>query len=274
MHKRFYGTYYKHQSVDGYTIAVIDSHSNEGHLIQVIDNDKSYLVKDVSSVTISKEGISFDVHQDDLDIVGNIKYGEFLEPKKDVMSYYRYLPIECKHEINSMNHALSGHIEINNRHISFDNGNGYIEGDRGRNFPTKYVWINTSNKELSATIAVATIPLGLFTIIGVTSLIVHNNKEYRFGTYNFTKAVKVSRDEVILKKGKYILTVKVVEDFNGHPLKAPVKGDMIRYIHECPSLKTRISLKKKDNPIFDIDCPFTSFEYVWEWLTWYQNNIN
>ena len=179
MKNRFFGIYYKHQSIDGYTFAVIVSTSNEGDMVQIVDNDKSYQVKDIKSVEASFTGIKLNVQQDDINIVGELKYGPLTKPKKDVMSYYRYLPIECKHQIYSMNHPLSGSLVINGKTISFDNGNGYIEGDKGRNFPHQYLWFNASSKENSITLAVASIPLGLIKIIGTTGLIVNNNKEYR-----------------------------------------------------------------------------------------------
>lgn len=258
---KFFGVYYKHQTIDGYTLAVIVSNSNEGDMIQIITNDNSYLIKDISSVNVSFEGISFDIHQDDLSLVGNISYGSFLKPKKDVMSYYRYLPIECKHKIYSMYHHLDGYIDINNKHISFKDGSGYIEGDEGRNFPKEYLWLNASNKEASITLAVATIPLGLFTIKGITSLIEYNDKEYRFGTYNFAKAIKISKSQIVIKKGRYLLTINI-DDNDGYALKAPVKGNMERYIHECPSVKIHYTLKYKDKVIMDITHPYASFEYV------------
>ena len=62
---RFFGIYYKHQSRDGYTIAVISSISNEGDMIKVITNDKANLIKDIYQ--INKENnvkdISFDILQ-------------------------------------------------------------------------------------------------------------------------------------------------------------------------------------------------------------------
>ena len=108
MKNKFFGIYYKHQSVNGYTIAVIDSISNEGKMVQIITNEKAYLLKDINQIDISFNGINFNVHQDDLEIIGNISYGPLLKPKKDIMSYYRYLPIECKHQIYSMYQDISG----------------------------------------------------------------------------------------------------------------------------------------------------------------------
>ena len=264
MKNKFFGIYYKYQSKDGYTIAVISSTSNEGEMIQIITPEGGYIVDDISSVKVSFEEIVFDVHQDDIDITGNIKCSPLLKPKKDIMSYYRYLPIECKHNIYSMHHKLSGSIVINNKTICFDEGDGYIEGDQGRNFPHQYLWFNASNDGIAITVAVATIPLGLISILGITSLIVYKGKEYRFGIYNSAKVKKKSKDEVIIAKGKYVLTINMLEDIDGHKLKAPIKGDMTRYIHECPSLKARIILKKKDELIFDIIHPYASYEYMFD----------
>ena len=120
---RFFGIYYKHQSLDGHVLAVIHSHSNEGEMVQIIDNNKSYILKDINDVKVSFEGISFNILQDDLSLVGKISYGSLLKPNKDIMSYYRHLPIECKHNIHSMYHNLSGQITINGKVVNFNNGN-------------------------------------------------------------------------------------------------------------------------------------------------------
>ena len=158
---------------------------------------------------------------------------------------------------------ISGTLKINNVDICFDNGNGYIEGDKGRNFPKEYLWLNAINNEASLTLAVATIPLGLINIIGITSLIEYQSKEYRFGTYNFAKATLISKNHITVKKGKYILDISI-DDFNGLPLKAPVKGDMVRYIHECPSVSIRYTLTKNGKILMDISHPYASFEYTFK----------
>ena len=260
---KFFGIYYKHQSLSGYVLAVIVSHANEGDMVQIITNDKSYFIKDTKSVKVSFEGIDFDVHQEDIDITGHISYGPLLKPKKDIMSYYRYLPIECKHNIYSMYHPLSGEVKVNDETISFDNGNGYIEGDQGRNFPKQYLWLNAIDNNASITLAIATIPLGLFKILGVTCLIEYQGKEYRFGTYNFAKAKKIDKNHMVIKKGKYVLEV-FVDDKDGHALKAPVKGNMNRTIHECPSVDIRYTLTKKNKVLFEVKHPAATYEYVFE----------
>lgn len=264
MRKGFFGIYYKHQTINGYVLAVIVSTSNGVDMVQVVANDKSWNIKDIKSVKASFKGIELSIHQDDLSLEGHISYGELLKTKKHVMSYFRFLPIECKHDIYSMNHTLSGSVILNGKTLDFTDGNGYIEGDKGRSFPEEYLWLNTSSKNDSLTLAVADIPFGLFHFKGVLSLLVHNDKQYRFGTYNFATAKKISREHIVIKKGRYILEVFILDDKLGHGLKAPKMGDMVRTIHECPSMKIRYILKKKDDVIVDYTYPYASFEYVFD----------
>ena len=61
-----------------------------------------------------------------------------------------------------------------------------------------------------------------------------------FGTYNFAKAKVISRNHVVITKGQYVLDINI-DDNSGHALKAPIKRDMVRYIHECPSVKITYS---------------------------------
>lgn len=264
MKNKFFGIYYKYQSPIGDTFAVITSTSNEGDMVQIITSEGSFLVGEKSKVEVSLTQISLDVHEDGLEMRGNIECSNFMKPKKDIMSYYRALPIECKHQIYSMHHDLKGKVTLNGKEIDFDGGDGYIEGDKGRNFPNQYLWFNASNQQIAITLAIATIPLGLFSILGSTCLLRYQGKEYRFGTYNFARVKKISKDGVILKKSGYLLRILILDDNKGHRLKAPVKGDMVRHIHECPSLKARIILERKGAAILDVVHPYSSFEYVFD----------
>ena len=161
-----------------------------------------------------------------------------------------------------MHHSLNGELIINNKIINFDNGNGYIEGDKGRNFPKNYLWLNAINKEASITLAIATIPLGLITITGIACLIEYNNKEYRFGTYNNAKVLIKERNHIVIKKSKYLLDISI-GGFDGHKLKAPVKGNMIRYIKENINVHTSYKLYYKDDELLSVDDPLSSLEYMY-----------
>ncbi|MGM9874015.1 MAG: hypothetical protein ACI31G_03770 [Bacilli bacterium] len=258
---KFFGIYYKCQNSDGKTLAFIDSFSNDGHLIQLINNETSFLIKDINQIEMDNNHIKCHIQQEDINIHGELLFSNFVPIKKDIMSFFRFLPIECKHHIYSMNHLVNGRLVINNEEIKFKHGDGYIEGDKGKNFPNKYLWLNSSKKDVSLTLAIASIPLGLITIKGITCLIKTHDKEYLFGTYNFAKIIKMEKNHIIIKKNKYLLEI-IIEEFISHKLKAPIKGEMVRYIHECPSCKIRYILKYKNEILIDKIDPFASYEYM------------
>ena len=260
---KFFGKYYKCQNKDGYTIAFINSISNEGKMVQIINNDKSYYVTNISDIEINDHHIKCDIHQKDLSIKGELIFSNYKKVKKDIMSYFRLFPIECKHQIYSMNHTVNGTLIINDKEINFLDSDGYIEGDKGRNFPNKYLWLNSSKRDCSLTLAIATIPLIGFSIKGITCLIKTKDTEYLFGTYNFAKIIKLERNHLIIKKNKYELEI-FISDFIAHKLKAPVKGDMVRFIHECPSVEINYTLKYKNKVIINKNDKYASYEFMFD----------
>ena len=259
---KFFGKYYKFVSSDGYSFALIISYANEGDMIQLITRDKSYYIDDSSSVMIKDSLVSIAINQDDISISGNILLGELHPLKKQVMGPFEYLPIECKHSIYSMYHSLKGSINVNGVIHSFDGGYGYIEGDRGTSFPSEYIWYNSINIDLGVTIAIGRIPFGLINFIGILCFIKVKDKEYSLCTYNFAKLVKVSNDTIVVKKGKYKFILSY-SNIDGHLLKAPVKGDMSRYIKENLSVPTKWSLMYKDKVIYEHSDELSSLEVMW-----------
>jgi len=262
---RFYGKYYKFISDDGYTFAFIESHSNEGDMLQIITIEKGYYINDVNMIKIDGNIITFDVHQDDLDIVGVVTLGELHPLKKKVMGIFSYLPLECKHEIYSMYHHLDGRLSINGKDVIYskDIARGYIEGDKGKNFPSKYVWYNSVTNDVSVTLAIATIPiLKIFSFTGLLCFIRYQDKEYYICTYNRGKVkhLSSSRIEINRKKYRFILDIPYIA---GHQLKAPIKGDMTRYIKENIVVPTSYIFYENDNIIFKKEDGLSSLEYMY-----------
>ena len=242
---------------------MIKSHANEGDMLQVITPSKASFITDPSSMKIEGNVITFDINQEDVSIKGTITLGELHPLKKKVMGPFTYLPMECRHEIYSMYHTLKGDLLIDGKEISFDNGIGYIEGDSGTNFPKRYVWYNSVTPEATATFALASIPLfGFIHFTGILCFIKTKEKEYYLCTYNGAKLKKIDEDEIIIKKGKYSFVLNIKNE-GGHLLKAPVKGDMVRYIKENLNVPTSFKLLKKDETIIEVNDPISSLEYMW-----------
>jgi len=259
----FFGKYYKFVSLDGFSFAIIDSVANEGKMMQIITKDKSYFIKDVSKVNVKDDSISLNINEDDLVLKGEIIFGKLHPLSKNVMGPFSVFKMECKHSIYSMYHEVSGVILYNNNKYNFNNGYGYIEGDEGINFPKKYIWYNSVNRDYGLTLAIATIPFGLINFTGLLTFIKTKDKEYRMCTYNFGRIKEVNKDRIIIKKGKYILTINIKNE-GGHMLKAPVKGDMNRYIKENLNVTTSFVFKKGNKSILENIDPFSSLEYMFD----------
>ena len=260
---RFFGKYFKFISNDRFCFAVIKSHANEGDMLQVITPSKASFITDPSSMKIEGNAITFDIDQEDISIKGTITLGKLHPLKKKVMGPFTYLPMECRHEIYSMCNTLEGNLLIDGKETSFDNGIGYIEGDSGTNFPKKYVWYNSVTKDITTTFALASIPfLGFIHFTGILCFVKTKDKEYRFCTYNGAKLKKIDDKEIIISKGKYSF-ILLIDNKDGHLLKAPVKGDMVRYIKENLNIATSYKLMFKDQVLFEVNDPISSLEYMW-----------
>ena len=113
------------------------------------------------------------------------------------------------------------------------------------------------------TFAIASIPLfGFIHFTGLLCFIKSEDKEYWLCTYNFAKIQKISDKEIIIKKGKYSLSLSInIKD--GQLLQAPEKGNMIRYIKENLNVLTSYTFTYKDNVLYKVEDPLSSLEYIW-----------
>jgi len=279
MSKYFYGHYFKLQSASN-TIAFIPSYAKVGKAytasLQVITKDESmvidfpyeeYLRGDGFEVKIgnsvfNKDGIELDIDREDVRIKGNIRFGELAPLEGSIMGPFNYVPfMECKHVVCSIKHKVSGKIELNGKELVFEDGSyGYIEGDRGRSFPSRYIWTHSLFDEGSVMLSVADIPFGLFHFTGIIGFIKYKDILFRIGTYKFAKVVELTGNSVTVKQGKYILIVKLLEK-NAYPLKAPTKGKMERIIKESLYSKVRYVLSIKGEEIINQVSESASMEF-------------
>lgn len=247
--------------------------------IQVITNEESYFVKynlndfkfnyepfrvQIGNNTFSKDGIHIDIKDDtqNLSVFGNIEYSNsinintsFISP--NIMGPFSYIPfMECNHAILSMKNDVNGLININNNEIKFSNNIGYIEKDWGCSFPKSYIWCQGNNfqkSKVSFMLSIANIPFKFLEFRGIICVLIIDNKEYKFTTYNNAKLVEYDVDNsslnITLKKGPYYLNVRSEYD-TGLKLSAPVKGRMEKDIFESISSSISVTLKKNNNIIF------------------------
>lgn len=247
--------------------------------IQIITNNKSYFVNynikyfefnyepfsiKIGNNSFSKEGININIEDESqaLKIYGNIKYSNSRNINTNIfspniMGPFSYIPfMECNHAIINMQNTINGYININGETIQFNNDKGYIEKDWGCSFPKSYIWCQGNKFQktnASFMFSVADIPLKLFNFKGFICVLLIDDKEFRFTTYNNAKLVECDITEdsfnVTFKRDLYILNMK--SEYNkGLKLAAPVKGKMAKDIFESISASVNVTLKKNKETIF------------------------
>lgn len=277
MRNYFCGWYIKCQN-GTQTVALIPAYHITNHQkscsLQIITDDRAWNVEypfeefhmDDNGVKIgpnifSRKGCRLDVRKEDLTIQGELQFGEFSPIAYDIMGPFRYVPfMECRHSVISMKHRVDGKISINGEAFMFSNGVGYMEGDRGCSFPKDYVWTQCCFEDGSLMLSVADIPFCGIRFTGIIGIIHYRGREYRIATYLDARVVKIQDGEVIVQQGRKRLTVCRLED-KGHPLAAPVAGDMRRTIRESAACRACYHFQETGKTVFSFTSSMASFEY-------------
>lgn len=273
----FCGWYYRCQS-DQHTLAAIPSlhrtpESNFCMIQLITDTDAFQAVfpysafqKDGPRIRIAKNcfgpsGIHLNLCQAGFRAAGDLRFGPFAPLRYDIMGPFQYLPLmQCRHSISSMRHTVDGTLTVNGMAYVFQHGAGYLEGDRGRSFPKKYLWTCSNVPNGTVMLSVAEIPLGLVRFTGVIGVVLLNGKEYRLASYLGARAVSIQPQEIVIRQGSLCLTVRR-HPVLGHPLRAPVCGFMRRTIHEHPSCVVFYHFEDQEQVLLDYHAPNASFEY-------------
>ncbi len=249
--------------------------------IQILDgvNCKSYNIKypisSFSHITentikidkniFSKNGIRLDIDRHELKVSGELLFDDICDIKRNIVSptamgFFEYFSfLECKHEVLSMNHTITGELAINDSVfkfkdtiIDFNDGKGYIEKDMGTSFPKNYVWVQCNhfnNKGITLMCSVADIPFIYNSFKGFICILKVNDEEYRFTTYNKSKIINENINHknvnLTLKNCKYYLDISA-EIIKAAPLFSPKNAAMSSSIMESLQSKVTISLYDKN----------------------------
>jgi hypothetical protein len=230
---------------------------------------KGFGVK-VGENSADKDKLVLNIAQDGLRVSGEVKFGNFSAVKYDVMGPLKFLPfMECKHCAVSMRHSIDGRIMINGRGYNFDEGYGYIEGDRGKSFPKKYFWsqCNTfSDKNNPAIFAsCAAIPYLGIKFTGTVSVIHFEGREYRLATYLGAKVRTFEREKLVIEQGsggkRKVLEISAPNAENCRELLAPNNGKMSRTIRESIKAGVNYKFSAGGTVLFDVFSPRAAYEF-------------
>lgn len=252
----FAGRYYKHQK-DGTTICFIIGKADSGPFLQIITNDQILQTDDVRNCRVSSRGLAVNLPR----IRGKVAYGPLTPIRSDIMGPFRFLPMQCRHEVVSMGHRLTGGFLIDGKWMDLTGGLGYIEGDRGCSFPREYLWLHCNDfpKALSIMASVADIPLCGLHFMGCICVVMYQGTEYRLATYHGVKILAASKRQLILKQGPLRLEV-IVDASHAQPLRAPESGHMTQTIHESNCAAARFRFWDGQHLLFDETSRNCSFE--------------
>ena len=280
----FEGWYLKHQSRHGQSLALIpafhiDHAGRRSASFQVITNDGSWWLEypeaqfqadpnrfhiRLGQSCFGRQGSVLDIDQDGFLLQGTLNYGPFTAIRSDIMGPFGlFSGMQCSHGVVSMGHRLDGALNLNGEMLDFSGGIGYIETDRGRSFPNRYLWTQCvwdKPEKGSLMLAVASIPLPVGSFTGCICAIIHRGREYRLATYQGAEIAAWSPNGAVIRQGKYRLAVELLDE-QRQSLRAPVEGSMRRTIHESLCTTVRYRFWRGDEILFQHIDRNASFEY-------------
>ncbi len=272
----FKGWYFKCSTQDK-AIAFIPayhySNNKKSASLQIITDDKALnipfdtleyqenpLYVKIGNCAFSEKGITLNFQGNNLTLKGELYFKDLSPIRYDIMGPFKFVPfMQCRHSVYSMSHKINGQIIVNGQLYKFENAIGYIEGDRGRSFPKKYIWTQCCFQNNSLMLSVADIPFLGFHFTGIIGVLLLNSKEYRIATYLGAKIKQIGENTVTVKQGDFEFTAKLLNK-NAHPLAAPTNGNMCRTIHESASCEAYFRFSHKDRVL----CEFTTYKASFE----------
>ena len=275
----FKGWYFKCASQDRMIAFIPAFHRHRGRVsasLQIITDESAFNLPvkmyqyserplDIRSAGchFSEKGIQIDIDRENVHLHGAITFGPLCPIRYDIMGPFALVPfMQCKHHVYSMKHRIDGKIVLNGQTFLFRNDIGYIEGDSGSSFPSKYLWTQCPCREGSVMLSVADIPFAGFHFTGVIGVITLGQKEYRIATYLGAHVKRINNRRVTVTQGPYELTVTLMAQ-NALPLLAPNRGDMVRTIHESGRCQAHYRLTCHGKPLCDFIGDKASFESEW-----------
>jgi hypothetical protein len=173
-----------------------------------------------------------------------------------IMGWYAWVPfMECYHGVLGFDHAVSGELVVNNEHLDFSGGRGYIEKDWGKAFPSAYIWMQTNHFELPGvclTASVALIPWLGRTFRGFIVGLWREGELQRFATYTGAHIEHLALDD---EKVVWVLTDHShrleIEASRAHAglLKGPTRREMEMRVAESLQSTVQVRLTQQDGTL-------------------------
>jgi len=192
----------------------------------------------IGESSFTESGMSLRLEDDTARVSGDLEFGAWapwpvtaLSP--GIMGWYRFVPrMETYHGVLSLDHDVSGSMDLNGEIIEFDGGRGYVEKDWGRSFPSSWIWAQSNHfgrPGTSVTVSVAKVPWMTGAFVGNIAGLLHDGSLHRFATYTGARLACIDTGanaaHLILRDRREELEL-VIQGREALSLKAPVLGAM------------------------------------------------
>ncbi len=207
-------------------------------------------------------------------INASIKFGD-LSPwpvklySPGVMGPFAFIPfMECYHGVISMDHSLSGYLQLGDEKIDFTQGKGYLEKDWGSSMPSSWIWMQTNHfKEDKTSLfgSVAIIPWLRNYFTGFIFGFLYKGKLYQFTAYNRSKVQRldVNQENIAITITRQDLTLKIsARRSKGVDLPAPSVGEMSSRVNESLNSTIQLQLLKDKELLFEGEGTSAGLEFV------------
>lgn len=174
-----------------------------------------------------------------------------------IMGWFSFVPfMECYHGVVSVNHTISGQLEIAGQAVDFTGGKGYMEKDWGRSFPNAWIWMQSNHfgegEAVSLMSSVANIPWLGSHFVGYIVGFLLNGKIHRFATYTGAKmkaALGEDRVTVAFKDRKRELQI-IAHKGEGGDLVSPISGEMTGKVNESMQAVLEVRFYENGNLVY------------------------
>lgn len=215
------------------------------------------LAVDLGSHHFSSESIRLE----DDGLSGEVRFGP-LAPwpvtlsAPGVMGWYAWVPtMQCYHGIVSLDHPLSGALEIQGERFDFEGGRGYIEKDWGQSFPQRWIWMQSnhfSTPGTCVTISMARVPWLVGSFPGFLVGVWREGKLKRFTTYTGAKVIEAARTEDGVRFACEDATHRLRVQARGGrpvPLHKPSEHSMRGVVHEHLDARLEVRLERREGTV-------------------------
>jgi hypothetical protein len=227
-----------------------------------VDKTRTFEVA-VGPNVFDDRGLLLDLHDERGPVRGWIRFGPWSPwpvtlTSPGIMGPYRFVPgMQTYHGVLSMDHTLTGFLDIGGVRLDFGGGHGYVEKDWGSGFPSSWIWLQSNEfsradgsrmDATSLTLSIGHVPFATGAFSGFIAGLMVDGELTRFTTYTGAHLECVRSGGglayVVMADRRHRLEVMAESEMPA-TLAAPVLGSMSARDEEALDGRVHVILSEK-----------------------------